>query len=87
MQDNHSTHWAIFQTLAREHPACNSVKLTIELQRWFIEQQQNVFSRAMHTLMAQIDRKAANDDVSVPHRGIPLTPPLGPAEENSPPAH
>jgi len=35
--------WASFQRLANEHPECNAVKLTLEMQRWFIFVQQQHF--------------------------------------------
>jgi len=35
--------WRAFQKLANEYPDCNAVKLTLEMQRWFISVQQHQF--------------------------------------------
>jgi hypothetical protein len=43
MNEPSSRLWASFQKLASEHPECNGVKLTLEMQRWFIFVQQQYF--------------------------------------------
>jgi hypothetical protein len=43
MNESSSRLWASFQKLASEHPECNGVKLTLEMQRWFIFVQQQYF--------------------------------------------
>lgn len=43
MNDPHVRLWSAFQRLANEYPDCNAVKLTLELQRWFIAVQQQHF--------------------------------------------
>jgi hypothetical protein len=43
VNESSSRLWASFQKLANEHPECNAVKLTLEMQRWFIFVQQQHF--------------------------------------------
>jgi hypothetical protein len=35
--------WRDFQQLANDHPDCSAVKLTLELQRWYISVQEQHF--------------------------------------------
>ena len=53
MHDAHSRLWPAFQRLANEYPDCDAVKLTLEMQRWFIRVQQQQFLRQAAATLRQ----------------------------------
>jgi hypothetical protein len=51
MIDSSPSLWPTFQQLANDYPDCNAVKLTVELQRWFIKvHEQHFLDRVLATL-------------------------------------
>lgn len=58
MNDPHTGLWPAFQRLANEHPDCNGVKLTLELQRWFISVQQQQFLQRLSAMVPSLGELA-----------------------------
>jgi hypothetical protein len=60
MNDAHSRLWPAFQRLANEYPDSDAVKLTLEMQRWFVHMRQLHFlHQATSTSLASIANQRA----------------------------
>jgi hypothetical protein len=55
MDEKSESLWKMFTALERQFPECQALKLTIELQRWFIHHRQRAILDSMHAMLAQAD--------------------------------
>ena len=56
MADTSKNLWKVFGALEQQFPECKAVKLTIELQRWFVHQKQRAIADSMQAMLADIDQ-------------------------------
>ncbi len=52
--------WKDFRLLSRQNPDCEAVRLTVELQRWFVGHKQQAFIKKVYEVLKTIDQNAVH---------------------------